>query len=165
MLDIVLIFIAIATAQGGESAQEVRDRAIADALPPPLEATLEAEPQVATGRFTTALEVKPILTATRANWLAVREFNGQDLVYTTHLWSWRCGLLEMKVSVNGGPMEHWPLPVCHEETAAPNAITEADGLPYRAFPQGSVQSLAVEITYDDLTTDRAELTRSQVLMP
>ncbi|MFC6640566.1 hypothetical protein [Sulfitobacter profundi] len=69
-----------------------------------------AEDQTPTGRFTTAAEVKPILNATRGNWIAVREYDGQDLVYVTHLWSWRCGLAAMAIAVNDAPMQNWPMP-------------------------------------------------------
>lgn len=124
-----------------------------------------AENQVPTGRFTTAVEVKPILTATKNVWVAVREFNGQDLVYVTQILSWRCGLVGLSLSINGGPPQIWDLPPCHEDTATPNAITAEDGLPYRAFPLGSVQSVTVGITYDDLTSDSATYKRQQILMP
>ena len=98
-----------------------------------------AEPQVPTGRFTTATEVKPILTATKTAWVAVREYDGQDLVYVTQIFSWRCGLMSMTMSINGGAPFIWDLPPCHENTASPNAITAEDGLPYRSFPLGSVR--------------------------
>ena len=124
-----------------------------------------AEPQVATGRFLTALEVKPILTATKSNWVSVREFNGQDLVYVTHVWSWRCGLLQMKVGINGQPPEIWDLPDCHEDQPAAAAILESDGLPYREFALGSVQQIEVEVTYDDLSTDSVRLTRLGTIIP
>lgn len=124
-----------------------------------------AEPQTPSGRFMTAAEVKPILTATQSSWVAVREFNGQDLVYVTQIWSWRCGLLQMELSLNGAPFEVWPLPACHEDTAMPAAITEGDGDPYRGFPLGSVQSVAVRLVYDDLTVTSAEFARASVLMP
>jgi hypothetical protein len=126
---------------------------------------LVAEPQIATGRFLTALEVKPILSATKGNWVSVREFNGQDLVYVTHVWSWRCGLLQMKVGINGQPPEIWDLPACHENQPAAAAILESDGLPYRGFPLGSVQQIEVQLTYDDLTTDQVRLTRLGTIIP
>lgn len=124
-----------------------------------------AEPQTPTGKFTTATEVKPILVATKGNWVAVREFNGQDLLYVTHIWAWRCGLHQMRYSVNGGPMQEWPLPPCHEGTNAPNAITESDGLPYDTFALGSLQTMRVELLMDDLSVEAAEYARSDVLMP
>lgn len=124
-----------------------------------------AEPQVPTGRFTTATEVKPILTATKNVWIAVREYDGQDLLYVTHIYSWRCGLMSMTMSINGSAPFIWDLPPCHEDTASPNAITDTDGLPFRSFPLGSVQSVTVSLTYDDLTTDTGSYTRQQVLMP
>jgi len=124
-----------------------------------------AEPQVPSGRFTTAVEVKPILTATKNVWVAVREYDGKDLVYVTQILSWRCGLVGMSLSINGGTPEIWDLPPCHEDTAAPNAIMPEDGLPYRAYPLGSVQTVTIGLTYDDLTTDAATYQRSQILMP
>lgn len=131
----------------------------------PAAPALKAEPQVPTGRFTTATEVKPILNATRGNWIMVRDFNGQDLVYVTQIWSWRCGLLELKVGINGATPETWPLPPCHEDQATPNTILETDGLPYRAFPKGSVAMVEVQMTFDDLTTDGGKFNRQGMPIP
>lgn len=124
-----------------------------------------AEQQVATGRFTTALEVKPILGATRGNWIAVREFDGQDLVYVTHLWAWRCGLVAIHVGINSAEPEPWPLPECHEDTNAPNAMLPDDGLPYRAFPLKSIDTMTVEVIYDDLTTEKITFNRQGAMIP
>lgn len=124
-----------------------------------------AEPQIATGKFTTATEVKPILEATKGSWVALRDYEGQDWLYVTHLWSWRCGLHQMRLSINGGPMEVWPLPPCHEGTSAPNAIIEGDGLPATTFASGSVQSIQVELLLDDMSTASAQYIRADVLMP
>ena len=124
----------------------------------------EAEQQVPSGKFTTAVEVKPILNATRSNWIAVREFTGQDLVYVTHLWSWRCGLVAIHIGINGAEPEPWPLPDCLEDSPAPNAMP-ADELPYRAFPLGSVEEMTVELIYDDLSIDRATFNRTGALIP
>lgn len=126
---------------------------------------LAAEPQTPTGKFTTATEVRPILSATKSSWVAVREYDGQDLLYVTHLFAWRCGLAELKVGVNGGLPQVWPLPPCHLNTASPNAITETDGLPYVRFPLGSVKTIEVHVIYDDLGTDMALFGRKSVLMP
>lgn len=131
----------------------------------PTAPTQVAEPQVPTGKFTTALEVKPILNATRGNWVAVREYDGQDLVYVTHLWAWRCGLIELRIGVNGATPVPWPLPECHMEYATPNAVLDGDGLPYQPFALGSVVEIEVQITYDDLDTDSVRFDRQGVLIP
>ncbi len=186
MIDFVLLVIALAAGGGGAESRAAPETLTLD-LPPaggvaasseeappdyvapvaetPAPSPYTAEPQVATGRFLTALEVKPIMGATRANWVAVREYNGQDLVYITHIWSWRCGLVAMKFAVNGAPLEDWPLPVCREATASPTAILSEDGDPYRSFALGSVETVTVELIYDDLTTEKATFNRLGVLMP
>lgn len=128
-------------------------------------AGLVAEPQVPSGGFTTAVEVKPILDATKGSWVAVREYDGKDLLYITHLWSWRCGLAAVAISVNDEPMQNWPLPACHAQTATPNAILQEDGLPYLSMRLGSVEKITIQVVYDDLTMDIARFQRSKVLMP
>ena len=126
---------------------------------------LVAEDQTPTGQFTTATEVKPIMEATRRSWVAVREYDGRDLVYVTHIFAWRCGMVQLKLGVNGAAPEIWPLPPCHLDTNAPNAVRPEDGDIYKRYPLKSVESIAVEITYDDLTTATAEYQRKEVLMP
>lgn len=126
---------------------------------------LVAEPQTPTGKFTTATEVKPILTATKANWVGLRDYGGNDLVYVTHLWAWRCGLSAMAMSINDGPMKDVPLPECHLEYASPNAILEGDGLPYMTYPQGSVERITVQVIYDDLSQDTATFSGNEIRIP
>lgn len=128
-------------------------------------AGLVAEPQTPTGKFTTAAEVKPILTATKGNWVAVRDYDGNDLLYVTHLWSWRCGLAAMAISVNNEPMQNWPLPPCHTQFSTPNAILEDDGFPYLKLKQGAVHSITIQVVYDDLSMDVATFQRGDVLIP
>ncbi len=159
MLDWVLVVIALAA--GGGAGGET----LATAQSGIQQAELKAEDQAPTGRFTTATEVKPILEATKANWVAVREFDGQDLLYVTHLFSWRCGLLQMRFAINGGPLQDWALPPCLTGTATPNAIQTEDGLPYMAFELGSIETIEIEITYDDLSTDSMIFQRADVLIP
>jgi hypothetical protein len=120
---------------------------------------------VPTGRFTTATEVRPILTATKTSWVGVREYDGQDLVYVTQILAWRCGLAGLRVAINDAPLADWPLPPCHLDTPAPNAILPEDGLPYRAFPFGSVKTITVELIYDDLSSDAAVFLRPMVMIP
>lgn len=128
-------------------------------------AGLVAEPQTPSGKFTTAAEVKPILNATKGNWVAVREYDGKDLLYVTHLWGWRCGLHAMAISVNDEPMQNWPLPACHMKYTTPNAILEEDGLPYLSLRFGAVETIEIQIVYDDLSMDRARFERGNVLIP
>jgi hypothetical protein len=127
----------------------------------------EPETQIPTGRFTTAIEVKPILGATRPQWIAVREYDGQDLLYFTNLLAWRCALWEVRYGLNGAaPDIVLPLEPCHEDTAQPNALVDSVTYPiWIEAPLGSIDSIEVEIDYDDGTTDAAVYARQSVLMP
>lgn len=130
-----------------------------------LAAMLAAVPAAAQ-QFTTAAEVKPILEATRANWVAVREFDGKDLIYFTQILSWRCGLTSLQVSVNSTATDIvFPMEPCHEGTAQPNAMVTEGYLPYAEAPLGSVQSVSVLIGLDDGTYLTGTFQRAQVLTP
>lgn len=182
MLNMILMMVALAAGGGGGdmsvSSGQVSVAAPAFLAPksdqpatapaflaPPAKPALVAEPQTPTGRFTTATEVKPILNATRGNWILVREYDGKDLLYVTHLWSWRCGLLEMRVGINGNEPEIWPMPECRLDQQSPAAIMDSDPLPYREFALGSIALIEVQLTYDDLSTDGAKFNRQGMIVP
>ena len=88
-----------------------------------------------------------------------------SLLYVTHIWGWRCGLKAMAISVNGETMQNWPLPPCHMKFTTPNAILEDDGLPYLRLKLGAVQTIDIQIVYDDLSMDAARFERGNVLIP
>lgn len=177
MLELFFFVVAMALGGGGgtepeslvfeppaKAPSDVQATAIVRA-PEPDPPSFETEDQTPTGKFTKAVEVKPILTATRGNWVAVRDFNGQDLLYFTHLLAWRCGLVALHYEVNREGLKPFPLPECHLDTNAPNALLDSDGLPYISLPRGSVEHVRVEIIYDDGTTDRADFDRKTIQMP
>ncbi len=116
--------------------------------------------------FTTAAEVRPILDLTRAQWIGVREYEGQDLLYFTHLESWRCGLESVAFGLNGdAATQAYDLPPCDEAAANPNALDLENHLPFIALPAKSVGSVKIMLTYDDGTTDEAEYERGAILIP
>ncbi len=117
----------------------------------------------AQAQFMSAAEVKPILEMTRDNWLAVRVFNGQDLLYFTQLVTFRCGLEEVFYGINGeSPDKPLPMEPCYEGTAAPAAMDPAKYPPYVAFPVGSVHSVTLMMLYDDGDIQEATFERAQI---
>ena len=117
----------------------------------------------AAAQFTTAEAVRPILDATKANWVAVRRFNGQDLLYFTHLESWRCGLEAVLFGVNGAPpVALYDLAPC--DPSNPNAIPEGH-LPYLAYEENSIQSVTVQVVYDDGVVSEVSYPRAAVEIP
>lgn len=124
------------------------------------------EAQTPTGKFMTATEVRPIIDATKANWVAVRNDDGQDLLYFTSLLTWRCGLWDIQYGINGAQAEQMvQMEPCHVDTAQPNAMLDPVAYPlWVSFPPETVQSVTVRITYDDGTTDQAVFDRAQILI-
>ncbi len=162
MLDIILIGIALASGGGGgPSGTAVPEADTAAAAAPSVPGGFEAEDQTPTGKFTTATEVRPILQATQSNWLAVRDYEGQDWIYFTHLLTWRCGLHQVQYAINDEPLRVLELPPCDMGLAQPYAIP-TDWVIYETRPAGSVRSMRVEVLYDDLTTESAVFDRSQI---
>jgi len=117
----------------------------------------------AQAQFMTAAEVKPILEMTQANWLAVRVWDGQDLLYFTHLMTFRCGLEEVFYGINGeSPDKVLPMEPCYEGTASPASMDPVTHPPYVAFPVGSVHSVNIMMMYDDGDIQEASFERAQI---
>jgi hypothetical protein len=122
--------------------------------------------QTSLGKFTTAGEVGPILEMTKTHWAAVREYDGQDLVYFTHVLSWRCGLKSAKFSINDAPLQDLELPDCHMKFIQPNVLIDEEPLlAYRRYDLGSVKSVRVDVLLDDLTVQSVTLKRENILIP
>lgn len=117
--------------------------------------------------FTTAAEVKPILDATKDNWIAVREYDGKDLVYFTNPLSWRCGLTEIRYGLNGAAAETvLPMEPCYEGEANPNILKFDQGIEvYITQPLQSVQTVTVVMKLDDGSEDTATFERAKVMTP
>lgn len=156
----------------GETPEEPFD--VVDAPPPvdlgsgdDLDATREPEPQVPTGKYTTALEIRPILGMTKTNWVGVREYEGQDLLYFSHLMAWRCGLWDISYGINGAPADTVvSMEPCNEDYAQPNVMVDiANFPPYVTYPLGTIESVYVEIVFDDGTSDFAQFDRNEVRIP
>ncbi|MEM9580192.1 MAG: hypothetical protein AAF891_05850, partial [Pseudomonadota bacterium] len=127
---------------------------------------LQPDDQTPTGKFTTAAEVAPILEVTRGNWAAVREYDGQDLVYFSHLLGWRCGLMAVKVSINDAPLSDLPLPECHMKFQQPNAVLNDEALmTFQRHKLGSVNSIRIDLLLDNLTTMSHTLLRENIMIP
>ncbi len=157
---LVGMLVGISPSQGGEPAAILAQQDTSTAA-------REPEPQTPTGKFTTALEVKPILGMTKGNWAAVRLYEDQDLVYFTHLMAWRCGLWDIRYGINGAPAEQvMAMEPCNEEYQQPNVMVDIETYPpYLIFPANSVETIYVEITFDDGTSDFAQFNRGDILIP
>ncbi len=115
---------------------------------------------------TTTAEVKPILTMIKGMWVSVREYDGNDLLYFTMLESYRCGLDGVKYGINSDVADQvWEQETCYVDEAAPNAMKMEDGLPFITLELGSVETVIVEITYDDGTTDTVTYERNAIMTP
>ncbi len=117
----------------------------------------------AAAQMQSAAEVKPILQMTKGNWIAVREFNGQDLLYFTHLEVFRCGLEQIRYVINDGKPSIWETPSCEGEETFKEI--PADRLPYAEFPAKSIRTVRIELTYDDGTVETESFERAAVMTP
>jgi hypothetical protein len=113
--------------------------------------------------FTTASEVKPILQATKANWVAVRDYEGRDLLYFTNLLAWRCGVEKIEYAVNGGDMVEFKAEPCYLDEAQPNAL-KVEGLDaiLVSYPPQTIETIDVWVTFDDETVEKATYARAAV---
>ncbi len=119
-------------------------------------------PIAAHAQMVDAAQIRPILDATKNSWVAVREWKGQDLVYFTHLLSWRCGLKRIQYGINSASVDrNWAFIPCDETSSNPMALPSGQKI-YDSLDLNSVQSITVKITYDDGGVDTVTYTRDAV---
>lgn len=93
-------------------------------------------------------QVKNIINLTKTSWVAFRDYDGNQLIYFTHLESWKCGIIQVKYSLNSQSLDQvWQLAEC--DLGSPNAVTK--DMPYIRLPLNTAQNISVQITFDDGT--------------
>ena len=139
MIDLFLPFIiGMAIGIEPDSIQDTRAEPVITAVEPDIDTdsgdhltnTQEPEPQVPTGKYTIAIEVRPILETTKNNWVNIVEHDGEDRVYFSHLLGFRCGLWDIRFGINGEPAERGVgMEPCYEDSAAPNTMNDTANFP------------------------------------
>ncbi|MBO6508828.1 MAG: hypothetical protein JJ866_14895 [Roseibium sp.] len=98
-------------------------------------------------------QIKQILDLTKTSWVSFRDWQGQQLIYFTHLESWKCGIDYVFYGLNGGPLDQmWELDEC--DPSNPNAVLKDK--PYIELPAGSTQSISVQLIFPDGTKSAVE---------
>ncbi|MFV2035821.1 MAG: hypothetical protein ACC631_12080 [Halocynthiibacter sp.] len=91
---------------------------------------------------------KTIVPLIKPSWISFRNYNGRQLIYFTMLQTYRCGLREIRYSLNSEDLDRrFALPPCDPQR--PNAIDAEKYPPYISLPMGAVQSAAVQVTFAD----------------
>ncbi len=89
---------------------------------------------------------KKILPMIRDSWVGFRNYNGRQLIYFTILESYRCGIQEVRYSLNSDALDKtWKLQPCNPKN--PQAVTTIR--PYISLPLGTAKSIAVQLTFTD----------------
>lgn len=99
--------------------------------------------------FTTSAGVKPILELIKAQWVAVRPYDGKDHLYFTTLLVYRCGIQQISFAYNGGPFQALQHEPCYRDEANPSALKVETHLPYVVAPLDSLQTIAIRLQFDD----------------
>ncbi|QDG76763.1 hypothetical protein [Labrenzia sp. PHM005] len=98
-------------------------------------------------------QIKQILDVTKTSWVSFRDWNGQQLIYFTHLESWRCGIDFVFYSLNSTDLDQmWELDAC--DPSNPNAVLKEK--PYIELPANSTQSITVQLIFKDGTKSSGE---------
>jgi hypothetical protein len=127
-----------------------------------LAASFSMMPVMVNAQMVDAAQIRPILNATKTQWVAVREWQGQDVIYFTHLLTWRCGLDKIDYGINSTAADkNWAFIPCDETSANPMALAPEQRI-YGTFGLNSVQTITVKITYDDGGQDTVTYDRKAV---
>jgi hypothetical protein len=104
---------------------------------------LGANPVTAQG-----LDEKQIVPLIKANWVAFRNYSGRQFIYFSNLLAYRCGLGEIRYSVNSDALDRtFPLPPCNP--AQPRALDTVRYPPFVTLAPGTASQVAVQATFKD----------------
>ena len=93
-------------------------------------------------------DMKKILNLTQNSWVSFRDFNGKQLIYFTHLEAYRCGIKEVRYSLNNDDLDKiWELDSCESEGIS----SIKKDLVYLRLPLGTAKSIAVQLVFSDGT--------------
>ena len=116
--------------------------------------------------FTEADDIEPILGMTKANWIAVREWEGEDLLYFSHLITYRCAIDQVRYFINVGKPVVRPMEECYWDLPQPFIIQDPEGhVIYDTYPLNSIETITVEITLKNGTLLRETFERKAVWIP
>jgi hypothetical protein len=91
-------------------------------------------------------QIKPVLNMTKDNWVSFRDYNGKQLIYFTHLETYKCGIEQVRYSINSDSLDQtWELEPCDPKN--PLKITKE--IIYLTLPPGTAKSIAVKLTFID----------------
>ena len=103
-------------------------------------------PELALAQSPLAGQEKKLLELTRGSWAYFRDYNGRQLIYFTHLEAYRCGLKQVRYSLDSEALDRtWKLQPCDPDK--PQAITTDK--PYISLPLGTAKRVAVQLTFSD----------------
>lgn len=101
----------------------------------------------AQSRVPTVPFVKKVLISTKGRWISFRNYSGQQLIYFTHLLSWKCGISELHYSINGRALDQrWAVPHCNP--LVPYNI-DPKTKTHLTLPLGGAKSLSVQVIFKD----------------
>lgn len=93
-------------------------------------------------------QMRMMIEAGADQWIAFRDYNGRQLIYFTHFVSMKCGIAELRYSVNSTELDQvWPLPDCHEQIPF-HVDPETDQI-YLDLELGAAETVTVLVRYLD----------------
>ena len=93
-------------------------------------------------------QVRTALEATARTWIQFRDYDGRQWVYFTGLVTWKCGLKEIRYSINGRDLaERFPLPECDPQM--PFQVDPTKDQIYLRLAPGEAETVSVQIVYSD----------------
>ena len=91
---------------------------------------------------------KQILPLIKGNWLAFRNYSGKQFVYFSNLLAYRCGLADIRYSVNSDALDRaFRLPPC--DPVNPQVLDAVKYPPFVTLSPGTAKQVSVQAVFKD----------------